>query len=198
MLFEGNLSFNGDNDHTHGSSVYHTYFRNHLTGFRPGFTTNTGQSINDLSNVPGPSNGPRRCAGASAFSYWMSFVGNVLGLPGKMTGFTYEKNDADDAIWALGWENHADLFDPDPNVAGNIQRDGNFDYLTNSVHWHGIGNAGSAPVTLPKSLYRATKPAFFDAGKGYEWPWVDPTASPPVKTLPAKARFDAGTPFQQP
>ena len=191
MLFEGNLSFNGDNDHTHGSSIYHTYFRNHLSGYRTAFTTNTGIAIDDLNDVPGPTNGPRRCAGASAFSYWMSFVGNVLGLPGQMAGWTYEKSDADDAVWAIGWENHADLFDPDPTVAASLLRDGNYDYLTDSVHWHGIGSAGSTPVTLPASLYLLTKPAFFGSAT---WPWVDPAGTTKVHTLPAKARWDNGTP----
>lgn len=190
MLFEGNLASNGDNDHTHGSSIYHTYFRNHLTGFRSAFTTNTGISIDDRNDLPGPTNGPRRCAGASAFSYWMSFVGNVLGVAGQMTGWTYEKNDADDAIWAIGWEDQSVLFDPDPNVAGNLLRDGNYDHLTRSVHWHGVGGAGSTPLPLPDSLYLPAKPAFFGARP---WPWVD-AATGTTHTLPAKARFDAGTP----
>jgi hypothetical protein len=190
MLFEGNLSFNGDNDHTHGSSVYHTYFRNHLTGFRSAFRTNTGIAIDDANDVPGPTNGPRRCAGASAFSYWMSFVGNVLGLPGKMNGWTYEATTADDVVWAIGWENHDDLLDADPNVAANLLRDGNYDYLTGTVHWHGVGGAGSSPATLPDSLYLPDKPAFFGANP---WPWVDPLTGT-THTLPAKARFDQGTP----
>jgi len=194
MLFEGNLSFNGDNDHTHGSSTFHVYFRNHLTGFRSGFTTNTGIPIDDLRSVPGPTNGPRRCAGASAFSYGMSFVGNVLGLPGRMAGWSYEKSDADDAIWAIGWENHADLFDPDPRVAESLLRDGNFDHLTGTVHWHGIGGAGSAPAPLPDSLYLPGKPTFFGASP---WPWVDPTTGA-MHALPAKVRFDAGTPNEVP
>jgi hypothetical protein len=42
------------------------------------------------------------------------------------------------------------------------------------------------------------EPAFFNAGKGYTWPWVNPTGSPQLYTLPAKARYDAGTPFTQP
>jgi hypothetical protein len=191
MLFEGNYSFNGDNDHTHGSSIYHTYFRNHLSGYRPAFTTNTGFPVDDIRNIPGPVNGPRRAAGASAFSYWMSFVGNVLGLAGHVSGWTYEKNDADDAIWAIGWENHSDLFNPDLTLAGNLLRDGNYDYLTNSVHWHGIGGGGSAPATLPSSLYMASRPAFFGSNP---WPWVTPDQSTKLYTLPAKARFDAGTP----
>jgi hypothetical protein len=38
-------------------------------------------------------------------------------------------------------------------------------------------------------------PAFFSAGRGYAWPWVNPTGSPQLYTLPAKARYDAGSPF---
>jgi hypothetical protein len=30
------------------------------------------------------------------------------------------------------------------------------------------------------------------------WPWVNPTQAPLFYTLPAKARYDAGTPFKQP
>ena len=37
MLFEGNQSFNYDSDNTHGSSIYHTVFRNHFSGFRRSF-----------------------------------------------------------------------------------------------------------------------------------------------------------------
>ena len=109
---------------------------------------------------------------------------------GNMNGWTYEADTADDVIWALGWENHADLFGPDPNVAGNILRNGNYDYLTNSVHWHGIGTAGATPVALPNSFYRTVKP---DCFAGLTWPWVDGITGT-VRTLPAKARFNAGRP----
>jgi hypothetical protein len=50
---------------------------------------------------------------------------------------------------------------------------------------------------LPNSLYLSGKPGFFNAGSGYTWPWVDPVNGTTYK-LPAKARFDAGTPFTQP
>ncbi|MGA2255017.1 MAG: hypothetical protein ABSG53_10175, partial [Thermoguttaceae bacterium] len=66
-------------------------------------------------------------------------------------------------------------------------------YLTGTVHW-----VNGYERTLPDSLYLSGKPAFFEAGRGYAWPWVDPTGTPPVQTLPAKARYDAGTPFRQP
>ena len=70
-------------------------------------------------------------------------------------------------------------------------QDGNYDYLTNSVVWA----ASDTAHTLPNSLYLTQKPAFFNT---LDWPWVNPTGSPQLYTLPAKARYDAGTPFTQP
>jgi hypothetical protein len=60
--------------------------------------------------------------------------------------------------------------------------------------------------TLPNSLYLTQQPAFFNTGSKYAWPWVVPTGSTQVLAgcggkcsgLPAKARYDAGTPFTQP
>ena len=52
--------------------------------------------------------------------------------------------------------------------------------------------------TVLISLDLPQKPAFFNAGSGYTWPWVDPVGATKVYTLPAKARYDAGTPFTQP
>src|SRR5262249_29567357 len=45
--------------------------------------------------------------------------------------------------------------------------------------------------TIPSSMYLGTaKPAFFGSNP---WPWVDPTTGT-IYALPAKARYDAGTP----
>ena len=48
----------------------------------------------------------------------------------------------------------------------------------------------SSPRTIPKSFYLTGKPSFFGANP---WPWVEPTTGT-TSTLPAKARYDAGTP----
>ena len=113
-------------------------------------------------------------------SWWHSFIGNVLGEPGKMTGWTYEWSNAP-SIWKLGydpthWEQAAD-----PKVISTTIRDGNFDYLTNQVRWD------RAPETLPPSLYLRAKPAFFGSAP---WPWVDPTGTTKLGVLPARRRFD--------
>jgi len=178
VLFEGNYGFNWDSDKTHGNSIYHTIFRNHLSGKRRSFTDG----------------GPKRCGGATFYSYWHSFVGNVLGLSGQMTGWVYESDSINgDAIWKLGWDDWSP-YPIDAQVAATTWRHGNFDYVTNSVKW----DPSNSNHTLPPSLYLGSKPAFFNAGSGYQWPWVDPSAATPLATLPAKARFDAGTPFVQP
>ena len=178
VLFEGNYGFNWDSDKTHGNSIYQTIFRNHLSGKR--------RSFND--------GGPRRCAGAMYYSYWMSYVGNVLGIAGQMSGWVYESSSIDTpGIWLLGWDDWSP-YPIDPRVKATAIRHGNYDYLTNAVAW----DPANSNHTLPPSLYLQQKPAFFNAGSGYVWPWVDPTSATPLRTLPAKARYDAGTPFTQP
>ena len=195
MLFEGNYAFNFDSDKTHGNAIYHTVFRNYLPGIRAPFENQLGNArIDDGAQ---PNNGPRRAAGAAAYSYWHSFIGNVLGIPGKMNGWVYQATSgvlmSTPTIWLLGWDDWSP-YPIDPNVAATTLRHGNYDYLTNSVVW----DPRIADHNLPASLYLTHKPAFFDAGKGYTWPWVDPTGPTQVYVLPAKARYDAGTPFVQP
>jgi hypothetical protein len=182
VLFEGNYGFNWDSDKTHGNAIYHTVFRNHLRGIRRDFGDATAK------------NGPKRCAGAQAYSYWHSFLGNVLGAQGQMGGWKYESGwMLTPSIFLLGWDDLSP-YPVDAKVAATALRHGNFDYLTNAVSW----DPSISERTLPSSLYLTRKPAFFDAGSGYTWPWVDPTGVKPLYTLPAKARFDANTPFVQP
>jgi hypothetical protein len=77
---------------------------------------------------------------------------------------------------------------PDPVTLSTVIRGGNFDYVANQVAW----TASLQTQALPASLYLKAKPSFFGAN---QWPWVDPTGSTQLYTLPAKARLDAGTPF---
>jgi hypothetical protein len=192
VLFEGNYGHNADSDNTHGNSVYLTFFRNHLRGIRTAFDNQAGGRIDDATQ---PRNGPQRCAGLMAYSYWMSYVGNVLGAEGQMSGWVYEGSFAGGkpSIWMLGWD-AVTPYPIDAKVAATTLRHGNFDYLTNAVKWE----PAIASRTLPDSLYLTSKPVFFDAGRGYAWPWVDPAGATKLHTLPAKARYDAGTPFTQP
>jgi hypothetical protein len=195
MLFEGNYAFNFDSDKTHGNAIYHTIFRNYLVGVRAPFNNQLGGALIDDANQP--SHGPRRAAGAAAYSYWHTFVGNVLGQPGKMSGWVYQATGdllmRTPTVWLLGWDDWPP-YTTDPNVVATTLRHGNYDYVTNSVVW----DPHISDHTLPDSLYLTQKPAFFNAGRGYTWPWVNPLGTPQVYVLPAKARFDAGTPFVQP
>lgn len=189
-LFEGNQSFDIDSDDTHGNSTYMVYFRNYTTTVRSSFKSDyTANTITDLSNIPG-TNGPKRAAGAMTYTYWMTYVGNVLGQPGLTTAANgYTDNMANSttwgpSIWMLGW-NDVSPYTEDPNVAATAIRDGNWDSFLSQQTWL---NGSSMP--LPNSLYLACKPAFMGSNT---WPWVDPTTGTTL-TLPAKARYDAGTP----
>lgn len=182
MLFEGNLAFNYDSDDTWGGAIAMTVFRNHLTGRRRDYP--------DSSNV--------RAAGLMFGSWWHTFAGNVLGEAGRMTGWIYE--DPGDgtyghsssrwaslpAIWRLGYAPASWDQAPDPKVRSTVVRDGNFDYVSNSVRWD------HDPQPLPDSLYLSAKPEFFG---DLPWPWVDPTGTTKVATLPAQRRFETGLPL---
>lgn len=185
VLFEGNQGFNIESDTTHGNSIYMTFFRNYIPGFRKAFTSLGGSRRDDMAGCCGP----LRAASPHAYSYWFSFFGNVLGTSGKMQGWSYEDNGGlnrfpEKTIWALGWMDISPQ-GTDPKVPPSTIREGNYDYVSNAVKW----SAGAK--TLPNSLYLAGKPAFFGTST---WPWVNPLGNPQVYTLPAKVRYDAGTP----
>jgi hypothetical protein len=167
-----------------------------------------------------------RPAGPMAYNYWYAFVGNVMGLAGQSTtakgwiysartpgnrGTGFTKAMTDKSIWQSGWTGQ----DPqnccnyvsDPWLDGTnspqfLFTNGNYDYVTNSV----ADNAAGYSQNFPKSLYTNTQPSFFTGTScTYPWPWVQPAAGTQLPNnscggagLPAKARWDAGTPFVQP
>jgi hypothetical protein len=181
-LFEGNESFNFDGDNTWGNSVYITAFRNHLTGLRRSIG---GPPLQDLMN--------RRAVGLMEGHRWYTFVGNVLGFPGMTpapaASFVYETAfpwSADPVgMWRLGYNPEKWSARADPRVLATVIRDGNFDYVTNQVHWR------KGRKHIPDSLYLTSKPAFFGDNP---WPWVDPVGAVKLHVLPARARFDAMNP----
>jgi hypothetical protein len=187
VLFEGNYSFNADSDYTHGNTIYLTFFRNWLSGQRRDFI--------DRGNI--------RAIGLAYGSWWDSFIGNVLGRPGQMTGWTYTDSamscDANgnnctgnnahwgnSDIWKLGYDPERWSMNPDPQTLSTVIRDGNYDFLTNSQRWHNTPGR----FVMPNSMYLTSRPAFF---KTNSWPWLDPSTGT-IYTLPAKARYDAETP----
>ncbi len=206
MLFEGNWGFNMDSDATHGNAIYSTYFRNWATGYRSRFANPFDEAtIDDINGLPQPGgNGPLRAAATHFYTYWHSFIGNVLGTPEHMSGWIYHGVDFTKraAVFLLGYTDDqrypATAHDPNADFTfsappGTTIAHGNYDFLNNAVSW----DPNNSNHVLPKSLYLKHEPAFFSAGSGYKWPWVNPTGSPQLYTLPAKARYDAGTPFTQ-
>ena len=217
MLFEGNFTHQMGEDETHGNSVYNTYFRNYSTGYRLPSWVNAfdGATINDLTGSPRGASGPLSPAETQLYTYWESFIGNVLGYPGHSTrtnGWVYESATGGPAIFVLGVGYTSGNHGPDPKAGfdtngkgGTTIAHGNYDYLRNTVTW----DSNISNHALPNSFFLNSKPAFFNAGAGYAWPWVTPTGSSPIQSgpsgcdgvcsgLPAKARYDAGTPFTQP
>ncbi len=179
MLFEGNESFNYDSDNTHGNAIAMTVFRNHLVGRRRSFA--------GMANARG--------VGLMFGSWWHTFIGNVIGESGAMSGWILD--DPGDgtyghatsqwgsapAIWKLGYDpTHWDQ-SADPKVRATLLRDGNFDYLTGQAQW----DRGAR--VLPASLYLTAKPAFFGE---LPWPWVDPLGPTKLAVLPARQRPGLG------
>lgn len=202
ILFEANWTQNFDADKRWGPSDYMMVLRNYLRGRNELSWTWAGNTYTEAS-----SNGPQRAGGAQAWSYWLSFVGNVMGKSGTHSGWLYETGTGifESGIWSLGWDDVSPYGriggtgnGNDPEVTNTAQRDGNYDYLTSQVHWHGVGGSGSSngltppgDPTIPNTLYLSGKPSWFG---NCTWPWVDATGSTKTYTLPAKARFDASQP----
>lgn len=166
-----------------------------------------------FGNLP-TTTGPQRPGGPMAFNYRYAFVANVMGQAGMQScsggAFVYGAGATqfNRSIWHTGWTGGEWGTNPDPNLNGVngtpfIFRNGNFDYVNSAI----VDNASGFAHTFPNSLYYASAPAYFGPGAfcTYTWPWIDSTSGTPVKSnscsgpgLPAKARADAGTPFQQP
>jgi hypothetical protein len=133
--------------------------------------------------------------------------GGQMGLLTGQTSFSYENittiaNDAIVSMWQFGvYQQPAisqNLSWPN-SIVGHL-RQGNWDWVTKSQIWYAnpIGASGATstgtPQSIPNSLYlpAGNPPAFWGSNP---WPWVDPSTGT-TYTLPAKARFDAGTPNQ--
>lgn len=177
-LIEGNWTPNIGGDTTHGNSGWHTHLRNYAHG-----TNLLGGAM--TSNL--------RAVGMDGWTHDHAYIGNVLngGTVYETTPFSTTGT----PVYQLG-NNYA-------GVGGNwdngyawahIYRDGNWDNVT-GLRWAGPSCEPAGSCSIPDSFYLSSRPAFFTAA--YDWPWVNPqgtTSADRVKRLPAKARFDAGTP----
>src|SRR5882724_9580015 len=214
-LLEGNYSQNYTGDAFWGNSIYITVFRNQLSGIRAArpplntYTLNGGGTIFPYMDLGG-----RTSAHVQAHSFYTNFVGNVLGFSGQtllnyssatysssQTSWQFEAINADVPDSIVSMWNIGEQQNPNGNVwvATTYQtqlRDGNWDWVTKSQSWLGLGGTQASPLgtpkTIPNSLYLSSTPAFFGSNT---WPWVDP-ATGATFTLPAKARFSSGNPNQ--
>ena len=171
-LIEGNWSPHNGPTVTHGNAGYLTFFRNYAS------SEFAFPSVAD-SNQPRQSN-------VTSFemqgtNVGMNLVGNVLGKSGITQTFENFGGSQPPSIFELGQgiggQGQNDV------VVQTLLRIGNYDVFHGSTQW---GASGSQ--TLPPSLYRSSKPAWWPSGMG--WPWVGPDLNPMVQTLPAKSRSD--------
>jgi hypothetical protein len=213
-LLEGNYSQNFQGDSYWGNSIDITVFRNWLSSLRAAHSplNNYKYVTGNCTFLYGDYDG-RQAVRVQAYSYRTNFVGNVLGTQGQVLlgynsnscfdstqhAFVYEQlTGADPQQQVDEWNIGAQQTPTGWNwVAGTYLtqlRQGNWDWFTKLQRWHGIGGFGptdaSSPVAIPNSMYLTAAPAFFGSNR---WPWVNPSTGA-TYTLPAKARFDAGTP----
>jgi hypothetical protein len=92
------------------------------------------------------------------------------------------------SVWRLGYDGSFHATPLDTSVAPTTVRAMNYDFLT------GLYKSldGTPLDTLPASLFASGRPNFFGTNA---WPWVTPESTTKLATLPAKARYDAGTPM---
>ena len=134
---------------------------------------------------------------------------------GAQTTFVYETYDSppDNAptplgpaivsMWVWGSEQYAATWAWVPTASYHTHlRQGNWDWFTGTQTWYhepisAVGWPGDGtPRTIRDSYYITTGIPPFFASSSYStrtWPWVNPFTGT-TYTLPAKARFDAGTP----
>jgi hypothetical protein len=166
MLFEGNVGAGIYSDNFHGTHHFITAFRNRYDGYEKngGFVTNG-------NTHPLPLN---------AFSRFYNIVGNVLGsvdLPHNNYQETPTSGGGSQSIYVIGG---GDGIPDDSNVERTLLRWGNYDTVTKTVRFvnteipSAIANfANTLPSqTLPASMYLASRPSFFPAGKA--WPPIGP------------------------
>jgi hypothetical protein len=197
-LLEGNYSHNYKGDSFWGNSIYITVFRNHLSGIRAAHPPLDTYKYNvyPYMDLQG-----RTAVDVQSHSDYTNFVGNVLGFQGqsllsyKKSGYSYAQNDwtyerldgfprdGEVTMWSIGSQ-QAGGWTWMPTTYQTQLREGNWDWVTRSQKWHGIGGEGSgAPQAIPDSLYLATKPPFFGSNP---WPWVNPSNGS-TSILPARA-----------
>ena len=172
-LIEGNLAPHVGATVTHGNGGYLTFFRNYSS------SQFADPSVADSTL---PRTGNITALELQGTNVGMNVVGNVLGKAGVTQIYDNYSDSSPASIYelgqGLGGQGQNDV------VVQTLLRIGNWDAFHGSTQWNASG-----AQTLPSSLYRSGKPAWWPSG--VSWPWVGPDLNPMVQTLPAKARSDA-------
>jgi hypothetical protein len=203
-LLEGNYSHNYKGDSFWGNSIYVTVFRNYLSGLR---AARPPLDTYKHGNYPYMDLQGRTAVDVQAHSDYTNFVGNVLGFQGQsllrynQSGYSYIQNTwsyetigrfprtGEVTMWSIGAQ-QAGGWTWVPATYQTQLREGNWDWVTRSQRWHGIGGAvgSGTPRAIPESLYLTAKPVFFGANP---WPWVNPSNGS-ATVLPAKNCLEQG------
>jgi len=172
-LVEGNWAPHMGATVTHGNAGSLTFFRNYSS------SQFADPSVAD-SNLPRTGN--ITTLELQGTNVGMNVVGNILGKAGVTQIYDNYSSSDPASIYelgqGLGGQGQNDV------VVQTLLRTGNWDVFHGSTQW-----GASGVQTLPSSLYRSSKPAWWPSGTS--WPWVGPDLNPTVQTLPAKARSDA-------
>ena len=177
-LMEGNYAPHVGASTTHGNAGYMTWFRNYSSSqfASPPVAGSTAMQTGNITAME-----------FDAGDIAMTVIGNVLGsssgtsLGTAPVSAVYTGTNSDTpSIFELG--SASDVSQT------TLVAHGNYDTVTAGVKWSDT----IVTHTLPASLYRTAKPAWWPAAN--PWPWAGSDQTPMVGTLPAKARSDALTP----
>lgn len=197
-LLEGNIAGGVISDGYFGSTSHDTLFRNWLTATHPTAANNLAavklKHFSDYFNVIG------NVLGSSAFPTSGNVDGNGHAFGGfydapETSGYDNGWSTGVQVIYEMGFPNMGNTgytgtipaSDPidygsqgdsltdaqalDLNVAATILRHGNYDYFNQAVVW----DPAIPQQSLPDSLFRTGKPAFFGS---LAWPPFHPSAPP--------------------
>ena len=174
-LIEGNYAPHMGATTTHGNAGYMTFFRNYSSSQ---FAPPAVYGSTDLQN------GNVTALDFPKGDIAMTVIGNVFG-----SASAGDLRTAAVSSVYVGTGSSASsivLVDSKTDVAyTSLVWHGNYDTVNKAVMW----SPSIAARTLPASLYRAGKPAWWPAAN--PWPWSGSDQTPMVGTLPAKARSDA-------
>jgi hypothetical protein len=202
-LIEGNWAPHMGATTTHGNAGYLTFFRNYSSSqFAPSMTGQPTSSV-IWSQPFAPQYANVTAIQLQSPDLDMTVVGNVfgstsdasLGLPPDLgTTNTGPGTAASTSSLYVDPNNGPSILEIDMTTVSwtSLWATGNFDTVNKKVMWNATSLTANLPPstqTLPASLYYASRPQWWPSGSA--WPWVDPSGSPKVGSLPAQARSAA-------